>query len=104
MVFRYSSDPSGYLNVKIAASDWPETVESIEQAWKELDPVHPLNAKLYDDQIARSYSPYVMMVKVVGFLAFLAVLISSIGLFGMVVFTMETKRKEISIRKGAGCW
>ncbi|WKN43709.1 ABC transporter permease [Tunicatimonas pelagia] len=104
VVFRYSSDPGRYLNVKISATNWPETLENIERAWKELDPVHPLNAKLYDDQLAHSYSPYVMMVKVIGFLAFLAVLISSIGLFGMVVFTTETKRKEISIRKvlGAG--
>jgi ABC-type antimicrobial peptide transport system permease subunit len=41
---------------------------------------------------------------VIGFLAFLAVFIASMGLFGMVVFTTETKLREISIRKvlGAG--
>ncbi len=104
VIFRYSANPGKYLNVKISANQQLETVESIEKAWQELDAVHPLNAKFYDDQIARSYVPYVMMIKVVGFLAFLAVLISSIGLFGMVVFTTETKRKEIGIRKvlGAG--
>ncbi len=104
VVFRYSENPDGYLNVKIAESNWPETLESIETAWKELDPVHPLDASFYDDQIMRAYSPYIVIVKVVGFLAFLAIFISSIGLFGMVVFTTETKRKEISIRKvlGAG--
>ena len=104
VVFRYSPNPDRYLNVKIAASNWPETLDSIEKAWKELDPVHPLDAKFYDDQIAQSYSTYLMASKVIGFLASLAVLISSIGLFGMVVFTTETKRKEISIRKvlGAG--
>ena len=104
VVLRYSESPDGYLNVKIAESDWPETLESIETAWKELDPVHPLDASFYDDQIMRAYSPYIVIVKVVGFLAFLAIFISSIGLFGMVVFTTETKRKEISIRKvlGAG--
>ncbi len=104
VVFRYSSNPGRYLNVKVDASHWPETLGSIEKAWKELDPVHPLDARFYDDQIAHSYSPYVGMVKIIGFLAFLAVLISSVGLFGMVVFTTETKRKEISIRKvlGAG--
>ncbi|MEM9675440.1 MAG: FtsX-like permease family protein, partial [Bacteroidota bacterium] len=104
VVFRYSENPNGYLNVKIAENNWPETLESIEAAWKEIDPVHPLDASFYDDQIMRAYSPYIVIVKVVGFLAFLAIFISSIGLFGMVVFTTETKRKEISIRKvlGAG--
>ncbi len=43
-----------------------------------------------------------MMLKVIGFLAFLAVCISSMGLFGMVVFTTETRLKEISIRKVLG--
>ncbi len=46
------------------------------------------------------------MIKVIGFLAFLAVSIASMGLFGMVVFTTETRLKEISIRKvlGASEW
>jgi putative ABC transport system permease protein len=42
------------------------------------------------------------MTKVIGFLAFLAISIASMGLFGMVVFTTETRLKEISIRKVLG--
>jgi predicted lysophospholipase L1 biosynthesis ABC-type transport system permease subunit len=44
------------------------------------------------------------MLKVVGFFALLAICISSLGLFGMVIYTMEKRLKEISIRKvlGAG--
>jgi ABC-type antimicrobial peptide transport system permease subunit len=42
------------------------------------------------------------MVKVIGFLAFLTVCIASMGLLGMVVFTTETRLKEISIRKVLG--
>ncbi|MBC8152417.1 MAG: ABC transporter permease, partial [Bacteroidetes bacterium] len=36
------------------------------------------------------------------FIAFLAICIASLGLFGMVVFTTETRLKEISIRKVLG--
>jgi putative ABC transport system permease protein len=39
---------------------------------------------------------------VIGFLGFLAVTIASMGLFGMVVFTTETRTKEIGIRKVLG--
>ena len=42
------------------------------------------------------------MVKMIGFLSFLAISIASMGLFGMVVFTTETRLKEISIRKVMG--
>jgi hypothetical protein len=43
-----------------------------------------------------------VMVKVIGFITFLAICIASMGLFGMVVFTTETRLKEISIRKVLG--
>jgi len=103
-VLRYSSNPGVYMNVKISSSDWPSTLSSIEKAWKELDNGHPLDVKFYDDQIEQAYAQFSMMIKVIGFLSFLTIFISSIGLFGMVVFTTETKLREISIRKvfGAG--
>lgn len=42
------------------------------------------------------------MIKIIGFLSFLAISIASMGLFGMVVFTTETRLKEIGIRKVMG--
>src|SRR5216110_3401131 len=42
------------------------------------------------------------MLKIIGFLSFFAICISSMGLLGMVVFTTESRLKEISIRKVLG--
>lgn len=103
LIFRYSAtEPGGYLNVKINSNRLPNTMASIEDIWKKIDKIHPLEAKFYDDQIEEAYRQFSVMVKVIGFLAFLAICISSMGLFGMVVFTTETKLKEISIRKVLG--
>jgi ABC-type antimicrobial peptide transport system permease subunit len=102
-LFRYSAhEPEGYLNVKISSQDWPGTLASLEKAWKKIDQVHPLEAQFYDDQIEEAYAQYSVMLKVIGFLALLAVCIASMGLFGMVVYTTETRLKEISIRKVLG--
>ncbi|HEX8528577.1 MAG TPA: FtsX-like permease family protein, partial [Cytophagales bacterium] len=92
------------INVKIRSTDLPATLARIEAAWKQIDPVHPFQAKFYDQEIEEAYSEFSSMIKIIGFLAFLAVSIASMGLFGMVVFTTETRLKEISIRKvmGAG--
>jgi putative ABC transport system permease protein len=103
VAFRY--DPAfkySYVNVKINTQDWPATLARIEAAWNKVDKVHPLDAKFYDDQIEHAYGQFSMMIKVIGFLAVLAICIASMGLFGMVVFTTETKLKEISIRKVLG--
>jgi ABC-type antimicrobial peptide transport system permease subunit len=103
LVFRYSAEePGGYLNVKINSVDLPATMAHIEKIWKKIDKTHPLEARFYDDQIEEAYRQFSVMIKVIGFLAFLAICISSMGLFGMVVFTTETKLKEISIRKVLG--
>jgi putative ABC transport system permease protein len=103
LVFRYSAtEPGGYLNVKINSKDLPAVMSSIEELWKKTDKTHPLDARFYDDQIEEAYNQFSVMVKVIGFLAFLAICIASMGLFGMVVFTTETKLKEISIRKVLG--
>jgi putative ABC transport system permease protein len=102
-VFRYSDEESGgYLNVGIKSEDYPAAMSSIEAAWRKIDKVHPLNAVFYDEQIEQAYSQFEVMVKVIGFITFLAICIASMGLFGMVVFTTETRLKEISIRKVLG--
>jgi ABC-type antimicrobial peptide transport system permease subunit len=103
VMFRYWTDESGgYLNVKLTSTDLPATMASIEDAWQRIDKIHPLNAKFYDDQIEEAYRQFSVMLKVIGFITFLAICIASLGLFGMVVFTTETRLKEISIRKVLG--
>ncbi|RRB18450.1 ABC transporter permease [Larkinella knui] len=102
-VFRYSAEePGGYLNVGIKSEDYPAALASIEAVWRKFDKVHPLNAAFYDEQIEEAYRQFEVMVKVIGFITFLAICIASMGLFGMVVFTTETRLKEISIRKVLG--
>ena len=41
-------------------------------------------------------------ISLLGFLASMTVVIASLGLLGLVVYTVETRRKEISIRKIIG--
>jgi len=98
----YSADEAEIINAKINSSDLPATMAKIEKAWHHIDNVHPLEAKFYDESIERAYGEYSAMLKIIGFLAFLAICISSMGLLGMVVFTTETRLKELSIRKVLG--
>ncbi len=101
-IIAYSASPKGYINAKVTTANWPETLARIEAAWKEVDEVRPLEAKLYVNAIEKAFSAISMIIKVIGFLSFLAICISSLGLLGMVVFTTETRIKEISIRKVLG--
>ncbi|GAB2552888.1 ABC transporter permease [Spirosoma aerophilum] len=90
------------INAKLQSTDMLATRAKIESAWKKIDRIHPFQAQFYDESIEEAYSEFSAMIKIIGFLSFLAISIASMGLFGMVVFTTETRLKEISIRKVMG--
>jgi len=102
VMLRYSSKEVEFLNVKIESSDLLETYAKIQTIWRKMDNVHPFDAKFYDDAIQDAFSGIRASVKLAGAVAFLAICIASLGLLGMVVFTTETRLKEISIRKVLG--
>ncbi len=105
VMFRYSGDDNpGYINVKMETPNLTAALAAVNEAWRKIDKVNPLDAKFYDTQIEEAYSQFSVMIRIIGFFSFLAIIIASMGLFGMVVYTTEKRLKEISIRKvmGAG--
>jgi hypothetical protein len=100
--FLTSDGRDGLVNVRVNTSDAIRTMAKIREVWKSVDPVHPFEAQFYDDAIEDAYKELSAMIKVIGFLSFIAISIASLGLLGMVVFTTETRLKEISIRKVLG--
>jgi ABC-type antimicrobial peptide transport system permease subunit len=102
VVFRYHKNKGNFVNAKVVTNDWPGTLQKIERIWKTFDAVHSVDAQLYSVGIAYSYRGDFGMLKVLGFLAILAICIASLGLLGMVIFVTETRLREISIRKVLG--
>jgi ABC-type antimicrobial peptide transport system permease subunit len=100
--FLTSDARDGLINVRVNTSNPIETMARIQEVWKSVDPVHPFEGQFYDDAIEDAYNELSAMIKVIGFLSFIAISIASLGLLGMVVFTTETRLKEISIRKVLG--
>jgi putative ABC transport system permease protein len=98
----WTAGDEAIVNAKIQSSDMPATMAKIESVWKKVDRGHPFEAEFYDEAIEDAYSEFSTMIKIIGFLSFLAISIASMGLFGMVVFTTETRLKEIGIRKVMG--
>ncbi|WP_460946430.1 ABC transporter permease [Spirosoma daeguense] len=90
------------INAKIQNKDILATRAKIESVWKKIDRVHPFDAKFYDEDIEEAYREFSTLIKIIGFLSFLSISIASMGLFGMVTYTTETRLKEISIRKVMG--
>lgn len=100
------NEPQGfrYLNVRLANADQQAILESMEQKWKQVDPLHPIIVKYYDEELSGTHRALFDVVRIIGFIAAMAIVISCLGLLGMTTYTAERKKKEVGIRKvlGAG--
>ena len=92
------------LNLRLKSGDLPSVYAELERIYEEFDAVHPFTAVYYEDRLVNTYRSEKATYSIVSFLAVLAISISTLGLLGMVVFTTESRIKEVSIRKvlGAG--
>ncbi|MEL7222819.1 MAG: FtsX-like permease family protein, partial [Bacteroidota bacterium] len=90
------------MNIKLNTSDMTGTMALLEEAWSNVDEVHQFKAEFYSEAIAEAYDFFKSIVNIIGALAVIAISIAALGLLGMVVFTTETRLKEISIRKILG--
>jgi len=100
-VLRNKSDYQ-YANVKLASADILGTITRIEDAWNDIDPDNKMEARFFDDQINGYYQFLIDIMKLFGFIGFLAISISCLGLFGIAIYSTEIRMKEIGVRKSFG--
>ena len=95
---------SGYntYNIRIGRHDTGEVLGEIEKVWNEYSTGTPFDYSWLEESFNRNYRSEMLMVRMFGYLALLAVLIACMGLFGLSAFTLQTRMKEISVRKVMG--
>ncbi|MCR5453445.1 MAG: ABC transporter permease [Bacteroidales bacterium] len=104
LMFRLSkADYLKYCNVRITkGSNVKEAIDHITKVVSEIAPELPLEIEFYDQIFQKLYEKEIKTSATTVFMAILAILISIIGVFGMVTFDAEYKRQEIAIRKVFG--
>ena len=68
----------------------------------EIYPENFISYEMYEDTLKEEYNTEQQTSSVITVLSFLAILISSLGLFGLVSFLIVQRLKEISVRKVLG--
>ena len=92
----------GDVMVKINTDDVQGVLSSIRGKWNALNSRTPFSAYFLDDRFAALYSQEQKTGQIFSLFAGVAIVIASLGLFGLVAFTTEQRRKEIGIRKILG--
>ncbi|MCV9387799.1 ABC transporter permease [Reichenbachiella ulvae] len=101
VVLRYNRDQFRYAYVSLQSHDLLASLGQIEDKWGELSPLL-FESRFLHHHIEEAMEYYEVMIKVFGFQGLLVIVISCLGLLGMVVFATESRVKEIGIRKVMG--
>lgn len=90
------------LSLKIDATHIAEATAHLEKTWKAVIPELPLQYAFVDESIANLYGNEQKMQGIFYGFAGLSLLIACLGLFGLSIFIVDRKIKEIGIRKVLG--
>jgi putative ABC transport system permease protein len=96
----YPRNPS--YAIKIASQNITNTISTIEEKWKAAYPACVFSYYFLDEKFNRQYTSDKQIAVIIGVLTFLAVVISFLGLFGLSLYTVNRKTKEIGVRKVLG--
>ncbi|TAE28576.1 MAG: FtsX-like permease family protein [Candidatus Kapaibacterium sp.] len=88
--------------LKVQAQNIPELLQNIEQTWRKHLPERMLDYSFLDENFAKLYQAEQAMASLISVFAGLAIFIASLGVFGLVAFAVEVRRKELGIRKVLG--
>lgn len=107
LVFTCQAKQHRYFHVELPAKTantdaWKQTIARIETAWKEVYPEEEFKYTFLDESIAKFYEKEQKTARLLNWCAGLAILISCLGLLGLVIYTTTQRTKEIGVRKILG--
>lgn len=85
-----------------SAGLWKATLDKIEKEFKTLYPENDFEYKFYDETIAAFYEKEQDVSRLLKWAAGLCIFISCLGLLGLVIYTTNSRVKEIGVRKVLG--
>ena len=99
-------DPGETMSVSFirlnAGTNMAEAIDHIRQSLAEIDPTYPLDINFYDTMLDNLYHKEQYLKKMITLFSLLAIVLSIVGVFGLVVFETQYRRKEIGVRKVFG--
>lgn len=81
---------------------WQQAISKMEKTYKEVYPKNDFQYSFFDESIAKFYKDDQDLAKLLQWATALSIIISCLGLLGLVIYTTNQRTKEIGIRKVLG--
>ncbi len=102
LVLEYKPAWTGNMLVKIAAGNVPQTIDFLKTTVEKVAPNTLFSYTFLDERMASLYKKEDTMSQILNAFSGLAIIISCLGLFGVVAHESKLRTKEIGIRKVLG--
>ena len=102
-IFAYTPDWSNVITYRLSPTVNTRTaIATLTEIFNKYNPAYPYQYHFVDQSYAAKFDFEMLLGKLAGLFATLAIFISCLGLFGLAAFTAEQRTKEICIRKVLG--
>lgn len=95
-------DEYNYMFLKLSGNDLSATLEKLRQVYERLSPAGVFKFEFLDQSLQQNYEGEKKLMQVVFLMGGIAIVLALVGVYGLVVFNAQYKRKEIGIRKVNG--
>ena len=102
LALRYDPDHFRYAVIRFHGEQLPAMLADVRATWSKFEPAPPLQYVFFDNHLEAEYSGMRDVTRILGLAAAFAILIACLGLLGMVIYAVETRTKEIGVRKVMG--
>jgi len=92
----------GNFSLKLNTTNLPALMDFVKQKWSNYYPQSPFRFFFLDERFNAQYKTDQLFATVLWLFTAIAIVIACLGLFGLSLFTIAKRNKEISIRKVLG--
>ncbi|PSL31141.1 FtsX-like permease family protein [Dyadobacter jiangsuensis] len=95
---------TGYYsaNIQLRSADYGRALKQLEKVYNQVYADSFFEPKFVDDQIRENYEQEQTMGRLINFFAGIALLIGCMGLYGLILFMVVRRTKEVGVRKVLG--
>jgi putative ABC transport system permease protein len=90
------------LSIKFENANVEKTITTLESEWNKIFPEKAFEYTFLDEQLNQQYADFKNFGAIIQTFSGIAILIACLGVYGLVLFTVQRKVKEIGVRKVLG--
>ena len=102
LILELDQDQFSTLSIKFEDTDVERILDRLEADWNKIFPEKAFEYSFLEEQITNQYANYRNFGTIIQTFTATAILISCLGVYGLVLFTVQRKVKEIGVRKVLG--